>query len=163
MTTLRDLTMLRDLISLRDLIRKVAADHPGESPTLIAHYVAKKTPHALIEEFYTQALRGVVNEVLGYSRRSSMDRALSGAAAAPVSAKLAERRRYFSSMMEESVRGREGWKLLGDCTIDDLKFCIEDRLALIDRTQGQIDYYSRIICLMEQHRVGVARDLVGKV
>ncbi len=145
---------------LRALVREVIADHPGANPTELAGYVAKLTPQQQILDFYAEALHGYVAEIVGFDRRSSMDKAL-GRNVKNRSAKLVNRRLHFAAMMTESVRAAEGWKQVGDCTIDDLRFCIQERVVTIERTQRQISNFEQLVDLMKQHEVRVAKDLLG--
>jgi hypothetical protein len=149
---------------LRKLVREVAAEHPGSPPSEVARFVAKLTADEHLRDFYAEAMTGYVAEVLGQHRRDSMDKALNkNHAGSNKSPKLEARRKHFEQMMSERVKGRDGWKLVGDCTIDDLRYCIQERITQIQRTQHQISNYELLINLMQQYNVTVAKQLVGVV
>jgi len=70
------------------------------------------------------------------------------------SPKVKERANWWAKMLTEQVSVNGKWKMLCDCTFDDLQACIDDREQLISRVSGQIDNYKRLQKLMIQHKAG---------
>lgn len=147
---------------LRKLIREVAADHPESSPQELATWVAKLTPEDSLVDFYTATLVDYVRQVIGGDCRNSLDNALGrNSNGGNKSPKLNDRRQHFARLMLERVKAGAGWKTVGDCTVEDLRACIAERIQSIERTQHQIRNFEELIDLMKQHKVRVAKDLLG--
>ena len=138
---------------LRTLVREIADDHPQADPREIARHVAKLTPECEVRAFYTEALIPVVREQL----RGERNAALTNAVGSP---KIAERRDWWQKMLASRAHvGDSQWKLLGDCTAVDLRFCIAEREAEITGIQAQAGLYQRLIDALAEHRVAKVADL----
>ena len=148
---------------LRAFIREVAAEQPEATPGEIASTVATLTKGSDLRRFLEEALYPLVCDLLRGGRRNAMDNALGGnPGGGGRSYKLEERREHFAQLMSERVRGSDGWKLVGDCTIEDLRFCIQRRHELIARTHNQINNFEQLIALMKKHKATFARELVAQ-
>lgn len=146
---------------LRALIREVAADHPHAAPSEIARHVAKLTPADDLIDFYSEALTQICTQLLGHDRRQLMDGPCDDTTGSksPNSSKLRERRTWWANLLASRVPVGEEWKQLGDCTVDDLQFCIDERRAHIAGVEKQINNFEHLIHLMEANGAQIARDL----
>lgn len=152
---------MSDTPELRELVRQVAADHPHADPREIARHVAKLTPADTVMSFYADALVPIVREVLIGQRTTALSAALSPSKpdAPAKSAKLAQRRDWWAEMLGSRVHTDDGWKVLGDCTSDDLRYCIRERQTDIARVQAQIVHFETLLGLMDAHHVAYVREL----
>lgn len=148
---------------IRDIIRAAAEEQGAEIDLdVLATAVAERTPKNRLMEFYTYALRQLVADVIRADRQMNLDNAMKDRAAPPPSnrsPKLKDRRDWWAEMLASHVHlGNSLYKALGDCTIDDLEFCVDERELNIRRIQGQVQNYRQLIQLMVKHG---ARTVAG--
>lgn len=143
-------------VRLRELVRQVVADHPGATIRELAEYVAKLTDDADVTEFYTVLLERLVDEVLSHQRRGAMDRNLKARNRSP---KLEQRRRWWADLLAARVHVGATLKTVGECTVDDLQVCVDERQVHIERVQSQILNYQKLIELMVKHGARTVADL----
>lgn len=144
---------------LNALIRVVAAEHPGAGDLReLARHVAKMTPQESVMEFYTEALVGLVGEIVGHDRRDLFD--------GPErrrrdrSPKLEERRSWWADLLASRVHvGKGNWLQIADCSTEDLAFCIEERRSQIAGFEKQVNNFQSLIALMKKHKAKRAADL----
>ena len=156
---------------LRTLIRQVAQDNPESSLREIAEYVAKLTPEDDREAFYVEALGAVVLNVVGQDRRVSMDgpaprskgnsndsapRSKGNSNSSP---KLRERAAWWDQLKAQRVQVNGDTKLIGNCTVDDLQACVDEREKQIAGFQAQIANFQSLIALMVKHGARTVDDL----
>lgn len=148
-------------INLRELIREVAADMPGDAtPRDIAEKVDGQLTVQDRKALFLDILTPAVADVLRESRRH----AFAGRNAAPpgpvTSAKLVQRRSWWSAMCGSRVHvGGGAWKQVGACTVEDLQFCIEERQTQIVQLQGQIVNFTALLDALERRGVGTVAEL----
>lgn len=140
--------------ALYALVREVAASHVGAHPHKLARLVAEATDPSDMLDFYVAALEKVVADMIRTGRNATMNNKQGR------SAKLADRVSWWQRMLREQVSVGGGvWKLLGDCTIDDLFYCISERRDQIAAIECQIVKYETIAAAMREHGV----DTVGQL
>ena len=148
---------------LNSLIRQVADQHPDVAePRELARLVASATHVDDVYEFYEESLIGTVRVLIGHRRQAAMTNALScdmPRTAPPKSAKLQQRRSWWQQMLTERVHVNGAWKVLGDLTINDLRWCVHERQVNIGRIQKQLDNYSTLIAMMQRYGVATVNEL----
>jgi hypothetical protein len=150
---------------LNQLIRQVAADHPKAEIHELARFVVALTPRKSVTDFYTAALGDTIRTVLGQQRRNAFkgpeaDR--DETTGAPNrSAKIEERQQWWwPRLLNSRVHvGESKWMQLGECTIENLDFCIAERRGQIAGYRSQIGNFKHLISLMTTHGVGMVKDL----
>lgn len=143
---------------LRSLVREVAAEHPHADPREIARYVAKLTEEEDLQNFYAEALVDVVSQILGAQRRDAMDQ--KPEKQNNKSPKLEQRRNWWKDLLAARVHvGKSEWKVLANCTVDDLQFCINERAAHIAGVQAQIENFKTLAALMVKNGARTVSDL----
>lgn len=140
--------------SLTTLIRSVADEYPDAHPHKIARLVAERTDSADLQEFYAAALEPLVVDRLRQDRNATLNSKQGR------SAKVERRRSWWARVLRERVHvGESKWKPLGDCTVDDLDFCIDERRHQIGALMGQIAKYETIRDAMLVHGADVVAEL----
>ena len=156
---------------LRRMIRDTVANHPNDDPGKVAAIVNDLVEDDDLRDLFAVTLYPYVVNVIGEDRRRAMDSVLAEPVVPPAtqagsnySVKLAERRAYQDSMRQlfrcKVNLGANEWKLIGDCTVDDLTIAIEQRQQLIDRTEKQIANLRHVITLMRRKKAVVASDIL---
>ena len=141
-------------MSLTDLIRDVAADFPDAHPHKLARLVAERTEADEMFDFYVTALERLVSDRIRSDRNASLN---SKQGRSP---KVEERRNWWARILRERVYvGEAQYKALGDCTVDDLIFCIGERRDQINALKGQIAKYEVIVAAMDAHGATTVADL----
>lgn len=156
---------LVDMTELRDLIRKTAIQHPTAPASELARHVAKLTPADVISEFYEEALRPLVSEVVRTDRNQIISNALSET---PPEPPAQPRRRspkvagisnwWWARMLEQSVSVGHGAKKMGDCTLEDFDFIIDIRQAQIEADTKKLAEYVRLRDWMVEHNAVTLRE-----
>lgn len=140
--------------SLNTLVRTVAAEHPEVPSNKLAQLVAEATDPADLPEFYIAALQPLVSDMIRLNRNAALN---SPKGRSP---KREDRASWWQQVLGERVYvGEARWKTLGDCTFDDLQFCIGERQDQIAALQGQIVKYEVIAAAMQQHAAEKVADL----
>lgn len=141
-------------LTLTALIREIAEANPECHPHKIARLVAERTEPDDLFEFYVSALERLVSDRIRVDRNKTLN---SGKGR---SAKLEERRSWWARFLSERVYvGEHRYKLMAECTIDDLTYCIKEREDQIGALRGQIAKYETIIAAMAVHGAGCVGDL----
>lgn len=144
---------------LSGLVRAVAADYPEADPRELARHLAKETPPRQVMDFYVEALVPIVRHALIDERSAAMSNALSPRPSGR-SAKLAEIRDWWAEMLAARVHvGESRWMCLGDCGVDELQFCVAERMWTVERIEAQIAQYDRLLTLLRKHKAARVRDL----
>ena len=122
-------------MKLRELIRSVADANPSADPSEIVTLVVEQTPDNLVREYFRNAVRGAVLEVLRSDRNADLIESTSSGR--PVrripnrSSKVDGIRSAWQNFLADRVLGADGYKLVGDCTLADVDFIIKARESLI--------------------------------
>ncbi|MFL0172470.1 hypothetical protein [Mycobacterium sp. SMC-13] len=143
---------------LRALVRQVIADHPGASVRELAEYVEKLTPKELVTDFYVEVLSCFVADVLRGDRNRALD-GVTNPTGKNKSPKLEQRRKWWADLLASRVAVAGKSMRLGDCTVDDLQLCIDERRAHIAHVEGQILNYQKLIQLMTKNGARHVADL----
>lgn len=140
--------------TLAVLIGEVIAEHADAHPHKIARLVAECTSPDDVHDFYVQALERMVTDMVRKSRNSAL------ASPQGRSPKVEQRRSWWARILRERVHvGESKWKPLGECTVGDLDFCIEERHSQIEALQTQIGKYDTIRAAMLTHGATTVADL----
>ena len=141
---------------LRTLVRQVAAQMPDDaSPLDIAVAVVASTPDEQIRLFYQDAAVEIVRDIVNQSRQRALSNVGGGG-----SAKLRQRRDWWQNLLAQRAHvGRGEWKALGDCTVEDLQFCVHERGEQIAAIRSQMVHYETLIEQMKAHGAKVLSDL----
>jgi hypothetical protein len=118
------------------LIREAAAEHPDAQPTDLARFVVKKTSDYDMAEFYEQALCALIPNVLRHERNAAVDHVIRREP--NPSAKLEGIRSYWGDLLQSQIVTADGWKPMGDCTVDDFNYAIDMRAAKIAEIEGKV-------------------------
>lgn len=144
-------------MELRPLIRAVAADMPDDAtPRDIADKVAASVPECDVRRFFAESVVELVRDTINFGRQKSLSNVVQNNG----SAKLAQRRDWWTQMLAERVHIGDGtWKVLAQCTTADLGLCIAERQGQIAAINGQIANFETLIAAMKKHRVKAVADL----
>ena len=122
--------------NLRALVQEVSSAHPNTQPADLARFVVKQTPDEQLVDFYEAALVPFVNQVLRLTRNTAIDNVVRRD---PVpSAKLGGIRSHWATMLATAIYTADGWKQMGNCTVEDFNYAIATREARIVELQGKI-------------------------
>jgi len=148
-------------MQLRSFVRDIAARRPRSQPDVIAAAVVKNTPPEMVLAFYEQALRMVVPDLLRLERNTAiaaMRRPPSTRQS--VSANVAAIRSVkWENIFRSKICTGTGWKLVGDCTADDLDFCAVARRKDAALVVAQAEFYEDLALRMRKAGVETAREL----
>jgi hypothetical protein len=148
---------------LQALIKATIVKYPHAGPEELAMYVVQATPAGDVKAFYAHLLIGVCRTTINVHRSGSKHgpRPQPKPTQSPrPSPKLEERRTWWAEMLTvEMVLADKSRKVLGDCTTDDLQYCIKDREQYIEFLDNQIYNLQQIVELMGRHRVATVREL----
>lgn len=155
----QDITAAEEQLSLTELIRDAAASAADNAtPPEIAQACIEKRGDDLRGTFLLQLVTVAVRDTLGGDRRTALSE--SSGSLNGRSHKLSRRREWWSRVLATRVPTADGsWKLLGQCTVDDLAHCIAERHELIVRTRMQIEHYEHLIQAMTTHGAAIVSDL----
>ena len=141
-------------MTLNDLVREISAEFPDAHPHKLARLVAERTEADDLFDFYVTALERLVGDRIRSERNATLN---SRKARSP---KLEERRNWWARVLQERVHiGESRYKTLGDCTIDDLLFCITERRDQVNALNGQIAKYEAIAAAMNAHGATTVSEL----
>lgn len=140
--------------TLAALIGEVMAEHADAHPHKIARLVAERTSPDDVHDFYVAALERMVTDMVRGHRNRSLN---SPQGRSP---KVEQRRSWWARVLRERVHvGESTWKPLGECTVGDLDFCIEERHHQIEALRTQIGKYDTIRAAMLTHGATTVADL----
>lgn len=150
-------------MTLKSLIKSVLAEHPYAGPEELAVYVAAATPAANIRDYYNQLLIRACRTVVNKERRGikppPKPSVIPRQKPTP-SPKLSERRSWWAEMLHNEMHVGAGVrKPMADCTVDDLRFCIDERGQTINRIEEQIANLRALIDMMVQRGARTVADL----
>jgi hypothetical protein len=151
---------------LRDLIRDVIGKSALADPDDLAAAVLAEIPEELTREALAQALRPIVRQVAAHHRlhtrivsEQTLEQLTPPSAG---SAKVRAIRDWWKRALLDSYHVSDGairYKLLRDCTADDLAFAIEERRAMARRNDAKADQLEIVQRLVLEHGVNQVGQL----
>lgn len=143
--------------NLRTLVRQVLDDSVLTDPGLIAEEVYRRTAAKDRGAAYQQALRHFVRQV------ASEQRGATTITAGP--SKATRAREWWQRSMRDRihVNGDAGWKMLADCTRDDLLYAAAERREQADRNRAKAQQYEALASLLDANSAATVRDLPADV
>lgn len=155
--------------NLRALVREVAAASKAADPGDLAEEVFPKIPRKEMASAVREMLRTYVRIVLGESR-SVGHLAQEGVGSpgddvsrtAGRSLKVAAIREAWRARLTDRIHtgpASTAWKLLGDCTADDLLFAADERRHVAERTLSRAVFYERLAEVVKDHGVTSVKEL----
>ena len=148
---------------LRDLICATADQHPHMGAEELATLVAGATPAERVGRYYRDLLSGTVRTVVNQHRRQPnppQAKPQPQPKPTPPSPKLEQRRSWWQEALAREVHVGGGIsKSIGDCTADDLEFCIKERDAAIERIEEQLGNLRRFLALLRVHDATTVGEL----
>lgn len=149
--------------NLRTLVREVLDGSALADPGGIADEVYRRTAAKDRAAAYRQALRQFVRLQANEQRMTAAQPSSSseGALDSGQSAKVAGIRTWWRSSLRERIHvdGEAGWKMLADCTRDDLMYAAKERWEAADRTKAVGDKFSRLAELLDRFDAATVGDL----
>lgn len=126
--------MVNTSTELTELIHDVINQHPGAQVPELAQHVAKLTSSRQLRDFYEEALRPFVADVMRRGCNTSINQVFRDSPSAPsrkpgqpISFKVKSISAWAQMMRESVVVGADTRKSLGQCTVDDLDYVIAMR------------------------------------
>jgi hypothetical protein len=139
---------------IRAAVRAVMDETDLTSPEEIAAKVAESVPAKSLRAVLATVLRDYVRIELGRDRSPVLRPAPTG------SAKVRAYREYAQRWLRERVFvGDSGWKLLGDCTYENLRYLEQERLVNAERSRLAAARYATLAELVQRHSVARVADL----
>jgi hypothetical protein len=148
-------------MTLGELIRQVAAECDTVDPRELAQYVAKSAPPRQLRDLFAEAIVDDCRQHLMGRRNDALNRPIRRT---NHSTRLAHQRDWWADILAQGVHVGDGsWKTLGDCTLPDLKFLINQSMTNIARIQVHIDQYELLASMMRSRKASHVRDLPREV
>jgi hypothetical protein len=144
--------------SLRALVRNVLDETDLTSPDEIAEKVAASIPKEQLRAVLALTLRDFVRIEMTRSRSAGQNDEKQPRPANR-SAKVSAIRDAAPKWMRERVYVGTTWKLLAECTYDNLMFLVADRSALAAQNQAAAERYQKIADAVKRARVACVADL----
>ncbi len=143
-------------LNLRALVREVLDGTDLTQP----REVAAETLARLKPEDVRSALEQILSEFVRYEMHRLRNRGEAQAATAGRSRKVQAIREAWQQKLRDRVHvGELGWKMLADCTRDDLLFAARERRVMAERNQVKAYEYERLAKLLGDMRVPCVGDL----
>lgn len=147
---------------LRADVRAVLDSSNLTDPGEIADKVAESIPASALRAALHVTLRSYVRQVMAETRTNSAPNFRSPAAGRSV--KVQAIRDGWQRQLDNRVHvGDSEWKLLGDCTYEDLLACAAEREAIAARNQSMARYYRGLAGLVAEHDTAALRDVPAEV
>lgn len=148
-------------MTLDDLIKKVADENDFVDPRELAQFVAKSAPARELRNLFAEAIIDDCRHHLMTQR----NRTLNGDDSNIVrrsnrSPRLERQTNWWADFCAASLHVGDGVrKVLGDCTLVDLKAASEERRANIRGLQKNIDKYDHLSSMLVSYNVTHVREL----
>jgi hypothetical protein len=142
---------------LRASIRVVMDETDLASPDEIATKVAAGIPRDQLRAVLVLTLKAFVHAEMTRIRPRLRGAGLDSPAAD--SAKVRAIREAAPRWMRERVFVGTDWRLLSDCTYENLLFLVQDRMTHAAQNQAAADRYQRIADAVKRHKVSRVADL----
>lgn len=143
--------------SINTIARQIVLTTSLTDPDEIADMVLAATPDDDLRDAYRQALRGVAVDALRTTRHTA------GTTAAPAapnrSAKVAAIRAHHLDYYEQRVNVNGEWKMLGDCTLTDVRTLAHDYTRRAAENRAKAAEYTALADRMEQAGAKTVRQI----
>ncbi len=158
-------------VVIRDLIRSVAKRRRRAQPNEIARLVAEKTPQHMLFDCYVDVLQDRVadqmrrdrNDMLNSIRKARETAGAGPRGPRPVSANVAAIRAInWDDFFLQRIHTSDGWKQIGDCSADDLKYYATGLRSHAENTILHAEFYEDLAQRIRKAKVATARDLPAK-
>jgi hypothetical protein len=150
-------------MKLIDLIRHAAEELAEADPRQLADQVAKLAPSRELRDLLAEAATESCREYLRTQRNQALDNARKPRKPGP-SKKLAGYREWWADVKASMAHiGDKGWKPLGDCTVDDLLYCVEARREEVKSIENRIADYETLITLLRKTKVCTVKEIPYEV
>ena len=148
--------MFNPTAATRHILAATALTDPAD----IAAEVYKLTPECDIADLYHAMLQVSVREIIRFENMQARNPTPAPAPAKPNrSSKVAAIRQAHIAYWDQRVNVDGTWKLLGDCSVTDLRTLAETRRVVAERNNAMAEEYERLIDRMEHAGVATAREL----
>lgn len=159
--------MSDEVINLRALIRDILTACDEADPGVIAEAVIVRIPDEELRDALHQTMRYFVRQIISELRIANSPQPGPITGPMPARARSAKNiaiRQDWQSRLHDRVHvGGSEWKLLRDCTYDDLMAVARERSDLALRNALWADTYEGWASLLASHRVAVFGDLPASV
>lgn len=159
--------------SLRQHVRAILTDSTMADPRELAAEAFARIPAEDYGTALQQCLPDVVREEIRHSRNfapagamTEQPRAIGSGAKARPSKKVASIRAMWQEKLRERIHtgpAPSDWRLLGDCTVDELMFAAEERRAMAARNEAKAEEYADLAEAVRTAGVQRVRDLPAAV
>ena len=142
---------------VRDVLAETTEADPGKLAGLVLARIPKKDYHAAL----SQALRLFVRQIISETRTGH-----NAPAPTPIqgSRKVAAIREGWQRRLNDRIHvGDSAWKVLRDCTYDDLLHAAQERRSLAERNAAWARQYDAWARLLTEHDVETFGDLAAEV
>lgn len=147
---------------LRHVVRDVLTDTDLADPGDLADVVLERIPSEHVHDALSQTLRIYVRQVISEVRNSGP--AVNVAPIRPnLSWKVAGIRDGWQRQLDNRVHIGDGWKLLRNCSYDDLLAAAAERRDLADRNMARARQYDAWACLLSDNGAETFGDLPAEV
>lgn len=153
---------MEDTFSLRHVVHDVLTETDLADPSDVANAVLARIPEDLSRVALAQALRGYVRQVIGQAR---MTRPEQDTEQKPTgrSWKRDALREGWRDRLHDRTHVENGWKLLAECTYEDLLAAAAERRDLAERNLASAQQYEKWASLVSEYGVETFGDLPAAV
>jgi len=147
--------------SLRALVREVI-ESGVIGPEAVAAEVAGRVNNKLLRDALGEALVVYARHEIDLDRRGNVILSGAGQGNSGQSSKVAAIREHaerWRRALADQVNTADGYKVLGECTYDDLMFAAEQRRAVAARTLAKADQFESLALLLKRHGAETVAEL----
>lgn len=153
--------MSRDFepFNIRHTVRDILDETDLTTPAEIAEKVAEMVPTNQLRTTLATALREYVRVELTHTRARAAQPTRTGGP----SAKVTAIRDAAHQWLRQRVCAGDTWKMLGDCTYEDLLRLEQDRREHAQRSAAAAERFAALAALVRKHKAGRVGDLPLRV
>lgn len=146
-------------VTLRHLVHSVLEQTDLASPEEVAAAVARGVPAKRVRAVLVEALTAYVRTTMQQRRAHNPILADEQRTQSARSSKVAAIRDSWASALRDRVHVSDGWKLLGECTFEDLMFAAAERREHAARNLAKADQFEALASRLESAGVETVADL----
>lgn len=156
------------MINLHSIVRRLADENPEvANPGDLADLVFASLDPGDYADAVRAMLRQYVRTIMNESRRAPavlfQAPVLETVPPQPRSRKVTGIRESWRARLAERYCGANGWKLLRDCTQDDVAAIVAERTELAKANAMEAQRFEKIAALLREHGAAVVGDLPDAV